>query len=83
MITFRNVPQKSVPTVPTDSESRKSPSNQTSRLAYKCTEMAEWADVYEERAAIMEYDGHLSREEAELQAEEATRKLYDKSRLLN
>lgn len=36
----------------------------------------EWRDSYEERAAIMQYDGGLSRAEAEHRAEELVREAY-------
>lgn len=37
----------------------------------------DWRYVYEERAAIMEYDGNLSRPEAEQWAETIARAAYD------
>lgn len=36
----------------------------------------DWLYVYEERAAIMEYDGHLTRQEAEQWAETIARAAY-------
>ena len=37
----------------------------------------DWRDNYEERAAIMEYDGGLKRNEAEAQAEQRIRIVYE------
>jgi len=37
---------------------------------------AEWRERYEERAAIMEYDGSLPREEAEHRAQELVRESF-------
>ena len=37
----------------------------------------DWRDEFEERAAIMEFDGHLRREEAEQWAETIVRAAYE------
>ena len=42
----------------------------------------EWHESYEERAAIMEYDGELDRLEAEERAEEIVREAYRRQQIV-
>ena len=42
----------------------------------------EWREAYEERAAIMEYDGGLSRSEAERLSEELQREAYKRQQTI-
>lgn len=41
---------------------------------------ADWKELWEERAAIMEYDGGLPREEAEVRAREIVGAMYRKAK---
>jgi hypothetical protein len=39
---------------------------------------AEWFLLWQERAAIMEFDGHMSRDKAELEAENDVRRIVER-----
>ncbi len=41
---------------------------------------AEWRELYQERAGIMEFEGHMSRERAEKLAELDVRKLCERQK---
>jgi hypothetical protein len=39
---------------------------------------AEWRELYEERAGILEFEGHLRRDKAEIEAENGVRRIAER-----